>query len=115
MTEQELKKYKVQVPKGFPVAFLDTRITDEYGIYETGLFQYQGMKICISIDDGKWHLSVSAKYPLGYEQLKKVRYMFLPNAMHIAQIFPPREQFVNVHTCCWHLWEIDFENDGNNE
>ena len=53
MTEQELKKYKVQVPKGFPIAFRDTRITDEYGIYETGLFQYQGMKICISIDDGK--------------------------------------------------------------
>lgn len=111
MTEQELKKFKQPVPKGFPVAVRDARIEDEYGIYETGMYMYKGMKIIISIDDGKWHLSVSAKFPLGYQQLKDVRYKFLPNAMHIAQIFPPREQFVNIHTCLWHLWEIDFEHE----
>lgn len=32
--------------------------------------------------------------------------MFMPNDMHVAQIFPPREEFVNVHENCFHLYEM---------
>lgn len=106
MTIEELKKYKSIAPSSFPIQMKEIEKSDKYGIYSTGIFSYKGMNILITIDDGFWHLSVSAKYPLGYQQLKDVRYKFLPNDMHIAQLFPPREEFVNVHECCWHLWEI---------
>lgn len=111
MTEQEIRKYKVEAPKEFPFVIRDIRRTDKYGVYETGLYKYKGMDVLITIDDKKWHLSVSAKFPLGYQQLKDVRYKFMPNDMTVAQIFPRRENFVNLHTTCWHLWEIDFDGD----
>lgn len=52
------------------------------------------------------NLYKNGKQPLGYYQLKEIRYEFLPNDIHVAQIFPPREEFVNVHQNCFHLWEI---------
>lgn len=115
MTEQELKKYKQEVPKDFLLKVRDIRMVDKYGVYETGLYKYKGMDILITVDAKKWHLSVSAKFPLGYQQLKDVRYKFMPNDMSVAQIFPRREEFVNVHTCCWHLWEIDEDEEELNK
>lgn len=106
MTKEELLKYKEDVPKNFPIHIKDHEVTDEYGVYCTGVFKYKGMSLIIAIEMGVWHLSVSAKFPLGYQQLKDVRYKFLPNNIQVAQIFPPRDEFVNVHECCWHLWEI---------
>lgn len=106
MTEQEIKKYKHNVPQDFIIKIKDHREEDQFGIYETGIYNYQGMKVVVAVEDGMWHLSVSAKFPLGYQQLKKLRYMFLPNNVCIAQIFPPREEFVNVFENCWHLWQI---------
>jgi hypothetical protein len=26
--------------------------------------------------------------------------------MFVAQVFPPREDFVNVHENCFHLWQL---------
>lgn len=109
MTKEELLKYKEDTPKKFPFYIVEQQATDEYGIYSTGIFKYKGMSLIIAIENGKWHLSVSAKFPLGYQQLKDVRYKFLPNNIQVAQIFPPREEFVNVHEYCWHLWEIKDE------
>lgn len=106
MKKEELLKYKEDVPKNFPFNIKDYEATDEYGVYHTGIFRYKGMSLITAIENGKWHLSVSAKFPLGYQQLKDVRYKFLPNNIQVAQIFPPREEFVNIHECCWHLWEI---------
>lgn len=106
MTEEELYKYKEDGSKSFPFHIKEYQVNDKYGLYSTGVFKYKGMTLIIAIEEGKWHLSVSAKFPLGYQQLKDIRYRFLPNDIQIAQIFPPREEFVNVHECCWHLWEI---------
>lgn len=106
MTKEELYKYKQDGSKAFPFHIKERQVNDKYGLYSTGVFKYKGMTLIIAIEDGKWHLSVSAKFPLGYQQLKDIRYRFLPNDIQIAQIFPPREEFVNVHECCWHLWEI---------
>lgn len=106
MTKEELYKYKEDSSKSFPFHIKERQVSDKYGLYSTGVFKYKGMALIIAIEDGKWHLSVSAKFPLGYHQLKDIRYKFLPNDIQIAQIFPPREEFVNVHECCWHLWEI---------
>lgn len=106
MTYEELKKYKKQVPPNFPFNIVDERREDKYGIYSTGVFLYKGKSILINNEDGLWHLSVSAKHTLGYYELKEIRYKFMPNNMQVAQIFPPREEFVNLHENCFHLFEI---------
>lgn len=109
MTEEELKKYKSSMPLSFsklPIRFVEERIRDEYGIYETGFYEYKGKHIFINKENGLWHLSVSANHTLGYYELKEIRYRFMPNNMNVAQIFPPREDFVNLHENCFHLFQI---------
>lgn len=79
---------------------------DEYGHYSTGLFHYKGKDILITIDDGMWHMSINCDHPIGYYELKEVRYLFIANHRHMAQIFPPRENFVNLEENCFHLFEL---------
>lgn len=111
MTSEELRKYRKELPVQFPIQLKEDTRSDEYGVYSTGLFQYKGKNIVINNEDGLWHLSVAAKHPLGYFEIKEIRYKFMPNDMQVAQIFPPREQFVNVHHNCYHLFEL---NDNEN-
>lgn len=109
MTQEELKKYKRVLPltmSMLPIAFVDEHREDKYGVYETGCFEYKGKSIFINKEDGRWHLSVSARHTLGYYEIKELRYKFMPNDMQVAQIFPPREEFVNVHENCFHLFEL---------
>lgn len=109
MTEEELRKYKRPLPPAFaklPMAFTHERIEDQYGVYETGFYQYKGKDIFINKANGLWHLSVSAKHTLGYYELKEIRYKFMPDKMQAAQIFPPREEFINMHKTCFHLYEL---------
>lgn len=107
MDEKELKKYKRPNPPQFPIQLRDEIRRDEYGVYSTGFFEYKGKAIVVNNEEGLWHLSVSANHTLGYYELKEIRYKFMPNNMHVAQIFPPREEFVNVHPNCFHLLELD--------
>ena len=110
MTQEELKKYKRQMPEAFQMlASLseDREVVDDYGVYQTGFFKYKGKNILVQMANGKWHLSVSANHTLGYYELKEIRYLFLPNGIHVAQIFPPRQEFVNIHPNCFHLYELE--------
>lgn len=87
--------------------YSDYHEEDNHGYYATGLFRYKGKDILITRDNGRWHLSASTDHPIGYYELKEVRYEFLPNDINVAQIFPPRDQFVNLAENCYHLWEIN--------
>lgn len=112
MTNEELKKYKRPLPRAFtmlPIDFIDEHIEDEHGVYETGMFSYKRKDILINKEMGKWHLSVSANHTLGYYELKEIRYKFMPDSMQVAQIFPPRKEFVNLHENCFHLYQIKFD------
>lgn len=102
MTKEELKKLKITLP----IEIEEEIKEDEYGVYSTGAFLYKGKKIMIVKEVGRWHLSVSTNHPLGYQEMKEVRYKFLPDAMEVAQIFPSRANFVNLHENCYHLWEL---------
>ena len=113
MTHEELFKLKLEWPEVMAEALrmagsvIDgVEIEDAFGCYSVGFFVYQDKFIAITIDEGHWHLSASTNHPIDYYELKELRYKFLPNAMYFAQIFPPREQFVNVHENCYHLWQI---------
>lgn len=56
----------------------------------------------------KLHVSVShpARYPR-WDELLSARYALMPGDITVAQIMPPRDEYVNVHPNCFHLWEID--------
>jgi hypothetical protein len=56
----------------------------------------------------RWHLSISCttRYP-DWEEIKDARYALLPVGLTFAQILPPRDQFINIHPNCFHLWELD--------
>lgn len=106
MTRTEIQKYKKELPEFLIPVFVEDHIEDQYGVYETGFFRYKGKNILINKEDDLWHLSVSANHTLGYYELKEIRYKFMPNDMQVAQIFPPREDFVNIHKNCFHLFQI---------
>lgn len=113
MTEEELKKFKKPLPMAFEkvgVKFVQQDKSDKYGVYSTGFYQYKGKQILINVEDGLWHLSVAANHPLGYYEIKEIRYKFMPNDMQVGQIFPPREEFVNIHENCYHLFELSNSN-----
>lgn len=71
------------------------------------LHQMGECRIMISIDGGKYHMSISCEDRLPtYEEIKKARYELLPDEIYMAEIFPPKAEFVNVHPYCRHLWQI---------
>lgn len=118
-TREQLEKFRIPMPEQMAevleispeIDFSEHVVEDEYGVYSTGMFRWKGKEVCITIDGGKWHLSASTNHPIGYYEMKEMRYEFLPNGISVAQIFPPREQFVNIHENCYHLHEIFDEDD----
>ena len=58
----------------------------------------------------RWHLSIShsARYPL-WDEIKEARYKLVPLNVTMAMILPPPDEYVNVHSNCFHLHEIDGE------
>lgn len=54
-----------------------------------------------------WHISVSCPKRLPtYDEIKSARYSLAPAGVTMAMIFPPPEEFVNLHPNCLHLYEI---------
>lgn len=71
------------------------------------IFDHDEVHCIKSIDGGKWHLSMSCKDRLPtYEEMKEIRYKYLPDNCYMAQIFPPSKEFVNLHPFTLHLYEI---------
>jgi hypothetical protein len=68
--------------------------------------KFMGCNVYVSRDAGLLHLSISRKDRLpSYDEVKSARYQFMSEAKYVVQIFPPEEDFVNVHEFCLHLWE----------
>lgn len=116
MTEAEMRKYRKEDAfidlffQRVGIPFVDETLKDDYGVYRTGLYEYKGKHILINKENQTWHLTVSAKHPLGFYELKDVRYRFLPDNMVVAQLFPNRSNYVNIHENCYHLWELKLGN-----
>ena len=72
-----------------------------------GTFRMGRCLVIVSIDAGTWHLSISTPDSSpSYKELKQARYKYLPSDITVAQLFPPVEEFVNLHPYCHHLWQI---------
>lgn len=96
-TREQLEKFRIPMPEQMAkvleispeIDFSEHVVEDEYGVYSTGMFRWKGKEVLITIDGGKWHLSASTNHPIGYYEMKEMRYEFLPNGISVAQIFPP--------------------------
>lgn len=72
-----------------------------------GMFIMGDCRIIVTIDMGVWHLSISKENEIpSYEEVKEARYKYLSNDIVVAEIFPPKEEFVNLHPYCRHLWQL---------
>ena len=71
-----------------------------------GMFTLGECSVIVGLEAG-WHLSIAHpnRYPT-YDEIKEARYKFLPNEATMAMLFPPKEEFINLHNNCFHLWEI---------
>ncbi len=78
------------------------------GMQDLTTFQIKDLHIIRSIDDGKWHLSISHpdRYPT-LDEIKNIRYRLLPNEITVGILLPPKEEYVNIHKNCFHLWQVD--------
>ena len=41
---------------------------------------------------------------LTWDEILDVRYAFFDESDEVYQILPPKEEYVNVHKNCFHLW-----------
>lgn len=59
-----------------------------------------------------WHMSIShpSRNPT-WEEVRDARYKLVPNGVTMAMLLPPKEEYVNIHSHCFHLWQTvgDFE------
>lgn len=77
-------------------------LTHPHRIYQKG-----GLLVLCSNEDGLWHLSITAKKRNpAYPEIKDARYNLVPDNVHMAMIFPPEAEFVNVHKGCFHLFQL---------
>ena len=75
-----------------------------------GIHQFGRCKVIVTIDNGEWHLSIStAKALPSYKEMKFARYRYCPDKIYMAEIFPPKKEFCNLHPYCRHLWQIDID------
>lgn len=58
-------------------------------------------------DERFWHISVSCanRYPT-WEEIKEARYALIPAEVLMAQMLPPKAEYVNLHPNTFHLHEV---------
>jgi hypothetical protein len=83
-------------------------LPDDWQVYGTST----GLKVIVSVDlneNGKGMLHISASSPdrlPTYYELKELRYKLGKDVKYMAIIFPPEEEFVNLHDNCLHMYEL---------
>lgn len=58
-------------------------------------------------DETAWHMSISHphRYPK-WNEIKQAREELLPKNKTFAMLLPPEEEYVNIHSNCFHLWQV---------
>jgi hypothetical protein len=75
--------------------------------FKEGIFRMGRCQIIVTIDVGRWHLSISTpSCSPSYKEIKEARYRFIPDEVVMAQLFPSKREWVNYHPYCHHLWEV---------
>lgn len=86
---------------------------------ETRAFQKEvrdgHLSVFAGIEDDRFHMSIShrtsdgrrapGRYPT-WDEIHDARYRFCPLHKTMAMLLPPQEEYVNVHSTTFHLWEV---------
>lgn len=56
----------------------------------------------------RWHMSISRndRYP-NWNEIRDARYELVPDDVTMAMLLPPKSDYVNIHTNCFHLHELE--------
>lgn len=73
-------------------------------------YTWGACRVFVGKEPAGWHLSISceSRYPT-WEEIKAARYDLVPNEVTMAMILPPKQEYVNIHPNCFHLYEIEGE------
>lgn len=54
-----------------------------------------------------WHISISGpnRYPT-WDEVSHARYTLIPDDINMAMMLPKKQDYVNVHDYCFHLWQM---------
>ncbi len=53
------------------------------------------------------HASISHPFRLPtWEEVKYIRYKLFPDEMYVAQVLPPKKEYVDMHKNCFHMYEM---------
>lgn len=91
----------IEIPAG-PIAYAP-------GVLIANAFQKGPLRVIFSTEDhgGRMmrHVSVSRedRNP-SWEEIKQVREAFFEPKHYVAQFLPPKSEYVNLHSFCFHLW-----------
>lgn len=74
----------------------------------TRKFRMGGCTILLSDSHVGWHLSIShpQRYPT-WDEIAEARYKLVPDKVTMAMMLPPRDEYLNLHPNCFHLWQVD--------
>lgn len=74
----------------------------------TRRFRMGGCNIYVAQSHVGWHLSISHldRYPT-WDEIAEARYDLIPNEVTMALLLPPQEKYLNIHSNCFHLWQVD--------
>ena len=63
--------------------------------------------VMVGQENGLWHLSISNPnhYP-EWDVIKEARYSFCPKDITMAMLLPPENEYINIHSNCFHLWQL---------
>jgi hypothetical protein len=66
--------------------------------------------VMVGQENGLWHLSISnqERYP-DWDTIKFARYQLCPKDILMAMILPAESEYVNIHSNCFHLWQLKEE------
>lgn len=111
MTIQQLTRLKVRKD---PYEIEVYAEKDDFGEYLTGTFLYKTHLVVVSHNNGRWHLKIKSRTPLGQYQISQLRYTFIPDDVKMALVLDSREMNAkdNLITS---LWEIKDAKDGAKE
>lgn len=95
---------EVQLPSSF---FAEVRRTGQEIGRDTRCYECGDLRVLTSYEQNRWHLSISHPHRNPrWKEIKEARYDLLPDDTTMAQLLPPKAQYVNLHPHTFHLWEI---------
>lgn len=75
---------------------------------DTHAYRMGDVSILISKEPGMgWHMSIAhpSRYPT-WDEVAHLRYRLLPDAITMAMLLPPHDQYINIHQNCFQLWQV---------